>query len=264
MDWPTHIRDKRPAPSATDPLNGHSEQGTSSSSLTSLRHCRPRARGDRAAEGLILAAHLACRVRRWAESGVVGSPQALGEHERRVVAAWAADCAERVLELFESSSPGDPRPRDAIARTRAFARGELDGAEEIRRRFAAAGAARVADPAAAAAARAAGQASAVARMGAHALGAAAYAARAVELAEPHRPAAASEEICWQLSIISAEVRAALRQLPPVGEDKSGPLGPGLLASGRLGAIIHDLQADLATPRKTEPGHHDQQHAPQRN
>lgn len=203
-------------------------------------------------------------MRRWAESGVVGSPQALGEHERRVVAAWAADCAERVLELFESSSPGDPRPRDAIARTRAFARGELDGAEEIRRRFAAAGAARVADPAAAAAARAAGQASAVARMGAHALGAAAYAARAVELAEPHRPAAASEEICWQLSIISAEVRAALRQLPPVGEDKSGPLGPGLLASGRLGAIIHDLQADLATPRKTEPGHHDQQHAPQRN
>jgi hypothetical protein len=44
--------------------------------------------------------------------------------------------------------------------------------------------------------------------------------------------------------MSAEVRAALRALPPVGEDSSGPLGPGLLASGRLGTIIRDLQAGL--------------------
>ena len=89
-------------------------------------------------------------------------------------------------------------------------------------------------------------------MGAHALGAAAYAARAVELAEPRRPAAASEEICWQLSIISAEVRAALRQLPPVGEDKSGPLGPGLLASGRLGAIVHKSKPTWPLPAKPNP------------
>jgi hypothetical protein len=44
--------------------------------------------------------------------------------------------------------------------------------------------------------------------------------------------------------MSAEVRAALRALPPVGEDSSGPLGPGLLASGQLRAIIGDLQAGL--------------------
>jgi hypothetical protein len=44
--------------------------------------------------------------------------------------------------------------------------------------------------------------------------------------------------------MSAEVRAALRGLPRVGENPSGPLGPGLLASGDLGAIIRDLQDGL--------------------
>ncbi|WP_366125340.1 putative immunity protein [uncultured Microbacterium sp.] len=29
------------------------------------------------------------------------SPQSLSEPDRRLVAAWAADCAERVLPLFE-------------------------------------------------------------------------------------------------------------------------------------------------------------------
>ena len=186
---------------------------------------------------------------RWARQNPrVGSPQTLSQKERRTVAAWAADCAERVLELSESNNPADSRPRDAIARTRAFARGELDVAEEIRRRFAAGGAARGANPAAAAAARAAGQASAVAHMSAHALGAAAYAAKAVGLADPNRPEAVSEEVRWQLGIMPAEVRAALRQLPPVGEDRAGPLGRGLLASGILGAIIHDLQTGLGSPR----------------
>jgi hypothetical protein len=42
----------------------------------------------------------------------------------------------------------------------------------------------------------------------------------------------------------AEVRAALRALPPVGKDPSGPLGPGLLASGQLGTIIRRLQEGL--------------------
>lgn len=81
-------------------------------------------------------------------------------------------------------------------------------------------------------------------MGAHALGAAAYAAKAAGLAAPDRPAAASEEIGWQLGSMSAEVRAALQQIPPVVENSSGPLGPGLLASGLLGAIIRDLQTGL--------------------
>src|SRR5688500_1597681 len=129
----------------------------------------------------------------------MGAPQTLSEGDRRIVAAWAADCAERVLSLFEAQAPKDRRPRDAIARTRAFARGELDVAEEIRRRFVGGGAARdVRAPAAAAAARAAGQAAAVAHMGAHALGAAAYAAKAAGLAAPEQHVAVADVIRWQL------------------------------------------------------------------
>jgi hypothetical protein len=176
----------------------------------------------------------------------MGSPQSLSEADRRVVAAWAADCAEHVLAIFEAEAPADDRPRALISRTRAFARGELRTADEIRRRFAGGvGTGDVDAPAAAAAARAAGQAVAVCHMGAHALGAAAYAAKAAGLADPGRPEAVDEEIGWQLDQMPAEVRDALRTLPPVGRDPSGPLGPGLLASGRLGAIIRDLQARLA-------------------
>ena len=173
------------------------------------------------------------------------SPQTLSEPDRRLVAGWAADCAEHVLGLFEAEAVGDDRARLLIERARAYARGELSTAEEIRRRFdGGVGAGEVTDPAAAAAARSAGQAVAVAHMGAHALGAAAYAARAVRLACPDQAGAVEEEIRWQLDRMSPEVRAALRSLPPVGQDSSGPLGPGLLSSGQLGDIIRELQARL--------------------
>jgi hypothetical protein len=173
------------------------------------------------------------------------SPQTLSEADRRIVAEWAADCAERVLALFEAEASEDGRPREAIARARAFARGDLGVAEEIRRRFVGGAAARdVKAPAARAAARAAGQAAAAAHMGAHALGAAAYAVQAAALAAPARREAAGEEIDWQLRHISPPVRAALRQLPRVGQNASGPLGPGLLASGLVGSVIRELQAGL--------------------
>jgi hypothetical protein len=179
---------------------------------------------------------------------MVKSPQTLSEADRRLVAAWAADCAERVLRLFEVEAPGDDRPRAAIARTRAFAAGELNTAEEIRRRFVGGVApGDIKAPAALAAARAAGQAAAVCHMGAHALGAAAYAVKATSLASPDRPEAAGDEMRWQLGHMSSEVRAALRALPPVGQNSSGPLGPGLLARGQLGSIIRDLQAGIAQP-----------------
>ena len=152
------------------------------------------------------------------------SPQTLSEADRRIVAVWAADCAERVLGLFEAEAPRDSRPRDAIARLRAFARGEL-GVAETRRRFVAHAAAReVSAPAAVAAARAAGQAASIAHMGAHAFGAAAYAARAVGLAMPDRPEAEREEMHWQLGHMSAASRAALRRLPPIGENPPVPSG----------------------------------------
>jgi len=174
----------------------------------------------------------------------VASPQTLSEADRRLVATWAADCAERVLALFEAEAPNDDSPRDAIARTRAYSRGELDTADEIRRRFVAGRGADV-GPAATAAARAAGQAAAIAHMGAHALGAAAYAAKAAGLAAKDPSAAITKELRWQLRHMAKPVRAALRQLPPLGENRAGPLGPGMLASGLLGAIIRALQASLA-------------------
>jgi hypothetical protein len=178
----------------------------------------------------------------------MASPQTLSEAERRVVAAWAADCAERVLAVFEAEAPADGRPRDAIARARAFARGELSAAEEIRRRFIAGRAAReVTSPAAVAAARAATQAAAVAHMGAHALGAAAYAAKAAGLAAPDRPEVVEDEVRWQLEHMTAEARSALRRLPPLGRSSAGPLGPGLLASGILASIIREIQTALARP-----------------
>lgn len=55
--------------------------------------------------------------------------------------------------------------------------------------------------------------------------------------------------------MSAEVRRALSQLPPVGENSAGPLGPGLLASGVLGTIVRELQANLA-PSIIEPSPND--------
>ena len=41
-----------------------------------------------------------------------------GPSGRRIVVAWAADCAERVLPVWEARRPSDSRPRDAIALVR--------------------------------------------------------------------------------------------------------------------------------------------------
>jgi hypothetical protein len=81
-------------------------------------------------------------------------------------------------------------------------------------------------------------------MGAHALGAAAYAAEAAGLAAGDPDEAVAAEIRWQLDHMSPATRAALRRLPPLGEDRSGPLGPGLLTSGVRAAIVRQLQDGL--------------------
>jgi hypothetical protein len=177
----------------------------------------------------------------------------LSKADRRIVAEWAADCAERVLKLFETEVAHDARPRDAINGLRDFARGQLRvwPARSLAGHAHAAAREVAAKPAAVAAARAAGQAAATAHMGAHALGAAAYAAKAVGLAHPEQPDAVGREIRWQLDHLSGTARAALRLLPPVGASKAGPIGPGLLSSGQLGAIVNQLQADLANTRALE-------------
>src|SRR5271157_6035231 len=49
----------------------------------------------------------------------------LTDSDHRLLALWAAACAEHVLHLFESVQPSDLRPRQAIELTRAWARGEI-------------------------------------------------------------------------------------------------------------------------------------------
>jgi immunity protein 5 of polymorphic toxin system len=158
----------------------------------------------------------------------------LSEGDRRLLAVWAADCAERTLSLFEENAPSDTRPRDAIDGLRAFARGEMRiGKVRALSAQAHAAARDIGDPAAVAAARAAGQAAGVAHMAAHARGAAAYAAKAAGLAAPGDPSASPAEVRWQQTRASPGVRDALRRLP-------SPNRP----AGVLGALINDLHAKL--------------------
>ncbi|MFD1720405.1 hypothetical protein ACFSBI_02485, partial [Amnibacterium endophyticum] len=77
--------------------------------------------------------------------------------------------------------------------------------------------------------------------GAHALGAAAYAARAAASGSQDALAA---EVEAQLDLLHAAARAALARLPLLGTDAAGPLGSGLLTRGDLGAAIQLLQAGL--------------------
>jgi hypothetical protein len=48
----------------------------------------------------------------------------LTDADHRLLALWAAACAEHVLPLFEAARPDDARPRDAIGQARAWAQGE--------------------------------------------------------------------------------------------------------------------------------------------
>lgn len=111
---------------------------------------------------------------------VAPSPQTLSVAERRVLAAWAANCAEHVRTIYESAVPGDARVRSAIGQTRSFAAGDLGAGDAVRRRGGDAGAAArdATTPAAKAVAQAAELPAAVAHMGSDALGAAGYAATA--------------------------------------------------------------------------------------
>src|SRR6476661_456146 len=49
----------------------------------------------------------------------------LTDADHRLLALWAATCAEHVLGFFASARPDDPRPRLAIEAARAWVRGEL-------------------------------------------------------------------------------------------------------------------------------------------
>ena len=178
---------------------------------------------------------------------VAVSPQTLSVEDRQIVAAWAADCAEHVLSVYEDVAPDDVRVREAIEQTRAFAAGELDVRDAVRRRGGQAGAAarEAPTPGAKAAAYSAEQAAAVAHMGAHALGAAGYAAKASALAAGGDGSVVTySEARRQVRAMTCPVAHALTSLPALGENRSGPLGPGRLSTGLVGATIRVIQAEL--------------------
>jgi thymidine phosphorylase len=133
----------------------------------------------------------------------------LTDDDHRLLALWAASCAEHVLHFFESARPADPRPREAIEQVRRWVRGEVPMMQARAAGGHAMGAARELQGAARYAAYAAGQAGAVAHVAAHELGAAAYAIKAVRAAAPKDQSqqAGRLECSWQR-----------QQLPPVIRD----------------------------------------------
>ena len=129
----------------------------------------------------------------------------LEEADHHLLAAWAADCAQHVLHLFEQARPRDDRPRRAIELGRAWARGEIRWAEARTAAGHANAAARDLRGAARHAAYAAGQAAAVGHVAAHELGAAAYAIRAARAAADDEEAG-RRECRWQRDQLPDEIR----------------------------------------------------------
>ena len=132
----------------------------------------------------------------------------LQDGDHRLLAMWAAACAEHVLHIFESVQPSDPRPRQAIEQARAWACGEIKMSQARAAGGHAMAAARDLSGAARNAAYAAGQAADVAHVAAHELGAAAYAIKAerAAAAEDEREAAGRLECQWQRAQIPHEIR----------------------------------------------------------
>ena len=169
---------------------------------------------------------------------------ALSKQSLREVTAFAAGCAEAVLDIFEADQPDDSRPRDAIGAAWEFARGGERGKTLRDTAWAALEAAKRADsPAARDAARAAMSAAGAAYLHPlakatqvkHIVGAGAYAARAAELA-----AGDDRNVGAEL------VEQAVHRATPVvvGVLKRFPAAPG--GGGRIGELIRVLDADLRT------------------
>jgi hypothetical protein len=131
----------------------------------------------------------------------------LTDAEHRLLAVWAAACAEHVLPVFESVQPSDPRPRQAIEHIRAWTRGEIRMSESRAAGGRAMAAARPLSGSARHAAYAAGQAAVVAHVAAHELGAAAYAIKAARAADPGNAERAGLRECrWQREQLPEAIR----------------------------------------------------------
>ena len=131
----------------------------------------------------------------------------LTDDDHRLLALWAATCAEHVLPLFERAAQDDDRPRQAIEAVRSWVRGELPMMRARALGGHAMGAARPLRGGPRFAAYAAGQAACVAHVPEHDLGAAAYAIKAVQAAVPPTESeqARRRECLWQRDQLPAQL-----------------------------------------------------------
>lgn len=145
---------------------------------------------------------------------VVTDSISLNAKDHKLLAVWAADCAERALSLFEDANTDDDRPRRAIEAARAWVRGHLKMTEARAAAIAAHAAARNSDSESARlAARAAGHAAATAHVADHAPHAADYAIKAISVAptnEDADPVVAAERE-WQHKQLAQHLRKLLRK-----------------------------------------------------
>jgi Imm-5 like putative immunity protein len=120
--------------------------------------------------------------------------------DQKILALWAAECAEHVLPCFEEKHPGDDRPRNAIGACREWvATGVFKMADIRKASLDAHAAARDAkEEDAKAAAHAAGQAVATAHVPTHALGSALYGIRAAAARSGNADDGLIRERDWQL------------------------------------------------------------------
>jgi hypothetical protein len=129
---------------------------------------------------------------------------------QRLLATWAADCAERVLPFFEKARPKDDRPRKAIVACRTWIRTGIFKMTDIRGASLAAHAAARSvkeNNVACFAARAAGQAVATAHVPEHAFGPAYYALKIVVAVNPANPKPKLiAEINWQTRHLPKDLR----------------------------------------------------------
>jgi hypothetical protein len=132
----------------------------------------------------------------------------LTDENHRLLAIWAAKCAEHVLHYFEKECPEDKRPRKAIESAFAWAQGKIVLDEAKKGAFHANAAARDLVGAARFAAYSAGQAAVVGHVAAHELGAAAYAIKAVMAAsdEEEKIENARKECKWQQDQLPEEIK----------------------------------------------------------
>ncbi len=148
-----------------------------------------------------------------------------GREDQRALATWAAECAERVLPMFEEARPKDDRPREAIEACRAWVRTGAFKMAVIRGASLGAHAAArsvIENDTACFAARAAGQAVATAHVTQHAYGAALYALKAIAAADPaNAEANAAKEQNWQSRRLPKKMREEITSRIIVVNDHRG-------------------------------------------